>query len=201
MPMLDSDRKVRGFIFLRHGNTQANTDRVSCGGDCGSQMDDLGRRQIRRAANSLRTRRIVPNLIFSSKLQRTSESAEIIRTELNPGAEILFDTDISERFLGEWNGQSQSITNPLLAAGKTPKGGESRAEFKSRMMVFFNRHLDRFFDWPLIVGSRGNARILLELTQDPDAANFPNGKLLEVHLSQSEGFEVTHIKRIGTLED
>ncbi len=183
-------------MFLRHGETRSNYLGVACGGDCVMPLVDTGRQQIREAALMMSEFGFVPQLIFTAGLKRTRESAEIIQAELNPNAEILIDSDINERSLGQWNGQSHRIINPLLAAGKTPENGESRAEFRSRVMRFFNRQIHQFAHWPLIIGSRGNARLLLEMVKDPDAANLSNGKMLKVNLAQSSMFEVTRIDRL-----
>lgn len=186
----------RGFTFLRHGETAANHNMICCGGDREMPMIDSGRQQVRNAAEVLRNYRLIPQLIITGDLQRTVESAQIIQNELNPVAEILIDQDLNERYLGDWNGQSQAVINPIMIAGETPNGGESRVEFRSRMNRSLNRQLKHFSNWPLVIGSRGNARILLEAIQDPDAAFFPNGRLLKVEIAEIGDFSVQNIERL-----
>lgn len=181
---------------MRHGETAANYDRICCGGDREMPMIDSGRRQVRTAAEVLRNHRLIPQLIITGDLQRTVESAQIIRNELNPVAQILIDQDLNERHLGDWNGQSQAVINPIMIAGATPSGGESRAEFRSRMNRSLNRLLKHLSNWPLLIGSRGNARVLLEAVQDPDAAFFPNGQLLKVEIAEIGDFAVQNIERL-----
>ncbi len=192
----EHNRDQPGFVFLRHGETEANHRQFACGGDREEPMTDSGRQQVTEAAALLRGRNFTPRMIITGDLQRTAESAEIIRSELNPAAEIVLDPDFNERHLGDWNGQSHSIVNPLMIAEKTPPNGESRAEFRSRMMRCVNRQFERLFDWPLVIGSRGNARILLDMIQDPDAAFFPNGKLLRVEIAPGGEFQVRRIERL-----
>ncbi len=192
----DLKRKNPGFIFLRHGETQANELRVACGGDCELSLNPSGQEQMRQAAALLRESKYAPQLIITSNLDRTVQSAQIIQSELNPDAEILFDSDIKERSLGNWNGQSSSIINPQLAAGLTPTNGESRAEFRTRTLLSFNRYLARYVHWPLIIGSRGTARILLECVNDSDPTNFSNGRLLRVDLVRSSEFKISKIERL-----
>ena len=181
---------------MRHGETAANYHKICCGGDREMSMVDSGRQQVRTAAEVLRKHRLTPQVIITGDLQRTVESAQIIQNELNPGAQILIDQDLNERHLGDWNGQSQAVINPIMIAGETPNGGESRAEFRSRMNRSLNRQLKHFYNWPLVIGSRGNARILLEAIQDPDAAFFPNGQLLKVEIADLGDFSVQNIERL-----
>ena len=183
-------------MFLRHGTTDANQKEVACGGDQDSELTDTGRQQIRQAAGDLRNEGYTPRLIITSTMSRTAESAMIIKQELNSDADILYDSDINERFLGDWNGQSHTVVNPLLLANETPNNGESRAAFRDRVMRCFNRLTNRFEHWPLIVGCRGHARLLLEMVQASDAAFFPNGKILKVRTAQSDEFKVRQIDRL-----
>ncbi len=185
-----------GFMFLRHGETLANHLQIACGGDREMEIMDSGRQQVKSAATVMRSFDYIPQLIITGSLQRTVESARIVQSVLNPIAEILIDPDLNERFLGDWNGQSHSIINPLMLAGEEPNNGESRAEFRTRLMGSFDRLRKHFTEWPLIIGSRGTARILLEAVQDPGATNFPNGKLLRVHLIETGCFEVKRIERL-----
>ena len=181
---------------MRHGETAANYHKICCGGDREMAMIDSGRQQVRTAAEVLRNYQFTPPLIITGNHQRTVESAEIIRNELNSVAQILRDPDLNERYLGDWNGQSQAVINPIMIAGETPNGGESRAEFRSRMNCALNRHLKHFSNWPLLIGSRGHARILLEAVQDPDAAFFPNGQLFKVEIAENGDFSVQNIERL-----
>ena len=190
------DELGAGFVFVRHGETLANQMSVACGGDSPMPMIDSGRQQMKQAATQLRTLHYVPELIICGDQERTIESAHIMQSELNPQAQIRIDLGIKERILGEWNGQCHRIVQPKMLAGLTPNNGESRAEFKSRVMNFFNSNLSDLLHWPLLIGSKGNARILLEMTNDSDAPNFPNGKLLKVSLQRSAEFQIRQIERL-----
>ena len=181
---------------MRHGETAANHNQICCGGDREMPMIDSGRQQVRTAAEVLRSHQLIPQLIITGDLRRTVESAQIMQNELNPAAQILIDQDLNERHLGDWNGQSHTVINPIMIAGETPNGGESRAEFRSRMNRSLNRQLKHFSNWPLVIGSRGNARILLQAIQDPDAAFFPNGRLLKVEIADLGEFTVQNIERL-----
>lgn len=183
-------------MFLRHGETLANLNQFACGGDQDENLIDSGRQQVREAAGVLQSRGYMPHLIITSPISRTAESASIIKEELNPEAEILYEPALRERLLGDWNGKSHSIVNPLLAAGETPRNGESAADFRDRVARCFNRLLECFERWPLIIANRGHARLLLETVGDSEARFFPNGKILKVSVVRSDEFEVRQIERL-----
>ena len=187
-----------GFWFMRHGETWANAHQVACGGDCDESMIDSGREQVRQAATFLSSKGFVPNLIITSPTERNRESAEIVRRELCLKAEIHLEVGLTERMLGEWNYQHHHVVNELILSEAKPKGGESRAQFGERVMICFNNLRDRLFDWPLIIGSRGTARVILEQNHEGTATSFPNGKLMKVSLSQSKRFEVATIERFDS---
>ena len=105
-----------------------------------------------------------------------------------------------ERRLGSWNGRSIEETQPLLAAGRTPPGGESSAKFTARVFAAFRGLAPLYARWPLIVSSRGVARVLMEHGGCEDAATVPNCTILRVTLADSDGgedFVVAGIDRLG----
>ena len=181
-----------GFFFIRHGQTAANRDGIRSGGDNDTELTDLGRAQARNAGATLERLGVTPSVILTAPLSRTLETAELLNTRL--GLEVLVERGLIERRLGEWNGLSVAATQPPLAAGETPPGGESNDLFQSRVLASFRGFTAFYPDWPLIVSSRGVARILMEHAGHEGAASLPNGAVLRVALADSgAGFEVTGI--------
>ena len=189
---MNDDPILHSFLLIRHGETTANADKVASGGDADPSLTENGRQQIREAANILRRIGEVPDFIICSANHRSIESAEILQEYFE--APIESDPLFNERSLGEWNNVSLDIVNPMLVAGETPKDGESRAEFKKRFWRAMNEHKESILNnQAIIVGSRGTARILLELADDRNAAYFPNGNLLKISIAISSRFEVVDI--------
>ena len=172
-----------GFFFIRHGQTVANRDNVRSGAESDTRLTELGREQARTAGLTLRRLGVTPSLILTSPLSRTIGTAEILNELF--GLEIRTEPGLTERRLGGWNGRSIEATQPLLAAGETPPGGESNAVFEARVLAAFRRLAPYYANWPLVVSSRGVARILLEHAGLMDAASLPNGTILRVTLSDS----------------
>ena len=186
-----------GFLFIRHGQTVANRDGVRSGGESDTRLTEPGREQARRVVLALIRLGVTPGLIVSSPLSRTVETAQILNARL--GLEIRIDPGLLERRLGTWNGRSVEATQPLLAAGETPPGGESNAAFRDRVLAAFRGLAPLYARWPLIVSSRGVARILMEHAGRERTATLPNGAILRVTLADSGSagdFEVAGIDHL-----
>ena len=172
-----------GFFFIRHGQTVANRDGVRSGGESDTHLTELGREQAREAGSRLHRLGLTPRLILTSPLSRTVETADLLNTWF--GLEVRTEPGLIERRLGAWNGQSVEATQPALAAGETPPGGESDAVFRARVLAAFRALAPLYARWPLIVSSRGVARILMEHASRKGAATLPNGAILRVTLADS----------------
>lgn len=173
----------RPLMFVRHGATQPNLDGLRCGGDVDLPMTELGRVQITAAALQMRASGCRVDLIVASDLLRTRDSARIV-SEAFGGVPIEIDAAWRERTLGRWNLRPIAETEHALRAGQTPPGGESRAEFESRIRQVAQRLLSHpSARLPLLVGSKGVARVLRELLGVRDAAPVGNGGVLRLDLT------------------
>lgn len=194
--MID-DTPECGFFFIRHGQTTANRDGVRSGAESDTRLTAFGREQARMAGLALRRLGVTPGVILVSPLSRTIETAEILNSGLD--LEVRVNPGLIERRLGDWNGRSVEATQPPLAAGETPPGGESNAAFQSRVLDAFGGLASLYAQWPLIVSSRGVARILMEHAGHEGGAYLPNGAILRVTLADPDragGFEVTGIDHL-----
>jgi broad specificity phosphatase PhoE len=121
------------------------------------------------AAKQMRAMGWPVGVIVSSDLQRTRETARIIKDAF-PNVELIIAPGFAERHLGEWNLLPIAETEAALNAGATPPGGESRAEFFDRIAAAVDTLLPRLShlsEPPLLVGSKGVARVLGELLSGP----------------------------------
>lgn len=173
-----SETTQRPLIFIRHGATAPNLAGLRCGGDLDLPMTDVGRAQIAQAAQSLRERGWPIDLIVASDLQRTRESAEIISAALG-GVPLEIDAAWRERALGEWNLLTVAETETALRSGQQPPRGESNTAFVSRICGALQQFLAGTSSrMPLLIGSRGVARVLGETLDAPQRAPVGNGEIL-----------------------
>lgn len=89
------------YILVRHGETQANKDKVFMG-RLDYELTENGIRQARSVSLQ-----ITPDYIFSSPLKRALSTAKII-SEIHSGPEIQIEESLSERSGGEIEGLKYS---------------------------------------------------------------------------------------------
>lgn len=168
--------------FVRHGATSANLAGLRCGGDLDLPLTDLGRAQAVDCASRLARLQPPIGLIVTSDLKRTRETAAYISAVL-PHVPVLVEPEFAERMLGEWNLKPIAATQPWLEARCTPPGGESDDEFADRMARALRKLKRRLHERPLLVGSKGVARMLGELVGLPERLELGNCVVTEFDLT------------------
>jgi probable phosphoglycerate mutase len=153
------------FYFVRHGATEPNERHLRCGGDLDVPLTALGREQARAAALRIRTMEIEVGTIVCSALMRARETATIIGGILGI-EQIAVEPLLNERRLGQWNLLPISETEELLARKVPPPGGESEEAFVERVSAMLDRLPPFLPSTPLIVSSKGIARVLSSMTGD-----------------------------------
>lgn len=170
------------MILVRHGATAPNLAGLRCGGDLDVPLTELGRRQAEHAALCIREFGTPVGVIVASHLQRTHETARIIGHVLG-GVEVVIEPTFAERRLGAWNLRSVAETESDLAAGLTPQGGESNIDFVDRIGGAVDTLRPYLARRPLLVGSKGVARVLRELLGLPSRTGVANGEVMHFDLT------------------
>lgn len=171
------------LLFMRHGATAFNAAGLRCGGDVDLPLTELGHLQSVQAAQHLAALRPRVGVIVVSALQRTRQTAEIIGRALH-GVEVVVEPAFNERRLGEWNRRPIAETQAELAAGITPPGGESNAEFTQRIsQAVETTLLPLLGERVLLVASKGVARVLGELCGQSPGAPLDNAGMAVFDLS------------------
>jgi len=143
-------KKLTTLVLVRHGRTLlTETHRISGRGGEDPQLSEIGRDDASRVAIELSrigsggplAKVLKPQLIVSSPIARTRETAEIISNKL--GIPVALNADIAEIAFGDWDGH----TNQEVAKNwpdlyeqwrgdhriSPPGGGESLEEFDFRV--------------------------------------------------------------------
>ena len=184
------------FYFIRHGQTTSNEQNIASGGDSDPSLTEWGRSQARKIGEFLKSLENGPGMIITSANRRTIETAQILNQNLQLPTECV--PLLNERRLGDWNNVSSDIVNVKLAEGETPLNGESKPDFHHRIMCALKQqHGTLTTRKPLVVGSRGVARVLLEMSNEENAANLPNGRLLKMSLGESADFSITNVEYLN----
>ena len=180
---IPSPHAVLPLRFVRHGATAPNMAGLRCGGDLDVPLTALGRQQAAAAARQVAQLEPPVGLIVTSDLVRTSETAAIIATAL-PGLPIIIEPGFAERSLGRWNLLSIEETQPWFEARCTPPGGESDEAFIERIARAVRGIKKQLAYRPLLVGSKGVARVMGELIGIEKRLELDNGVVAEFDFAE-----------------
>jgi probable phosphoglycerate mutase len=126
-------------LLIRHGQHTMGTDAIM-GRRVGVHLSEEGRLEAERLAGSLATVRLAR--LYSSPLERTLETAEILGKRLN--LEVSITEEIQELDFGEWAGRSFEELKPDEAwnrfnryrSGTQAPSGEWMLEAQGRVVKF-----------------------------------------------------------------
>ena len=130
------------YIFLRHGEADSNAKQYHSDYVYDSKipghLTKTGGKQVEDVAKKLSSTEI--DLIISSDLARTKETAEILKKYF-PGAEIVFDERLREINAGVFSGKTRKEFDVFYTGDdwfvKKPENGESFEEVLNRAFAVF----------------------------------------------------------------
>lgn len=168
------------FYFVRHGQTDANHQRILQGGSIDLPLNLLGTQQAQELAPKIAS--LVFEQIYVSPLKRASQTAQIICPELQH--KFMFDDRIKEWSLGEWEGQPTEQFMHLFLSGGEPKNGESRKVFYSRIEGFLQTVT--VHPAPFLMVAHGGVWMVIQDLLGLDRFKIANCQLVELkfHLNK-----------------
>lgn len=155
------------YFILRHGQTsyQLKKEKIIYPWPEPSPilLSKKGKEQIETIAEKLKKKGI--DLIFSSDLPRTCQSAKIVAETL--GLKIIFDKQLREINLGVYRGRPRAEYIKSLSYGKERfykkiTQGESWNDVRKRVMDFINEIDKKYKNKKILIVSHGNPLWLLE---------------------------------------
>lgn len=166
------------ILFARHGNTFNPGDRVTwVGRETDLPLVDKGLAQAAQAAEALRRRALLPDVIFAASLRRTRRFAEIVAEALGLPAPSI-DGRLDEVDYGCWAGRTNDEIATLgeaasqameawNSADRWPEAagwGSRESDIMAAIGGFAGECLaDRRYRRPLVVSSNGILRFLPRL--------------------------------------
>ena len=150
------------LVLVRHGVTTHTVDRRFSGGLGGSNpgLADEGRAQVRATADWLSPLAEEIDVVVSSPVRRTHESAEILGARLDK--EVLTDAGLAEMEFGSWDGLTFAEVGErypddmeawLGSLDHTPGGGESFRGVEKRVLASLDRLLAEYVARTVLVVS------------------------------------------------
>ena len=188
------------WIFLRHGESEANQRRVFSGHQ-DVELTERGREQAFQAGTKIRAMLGSDTIkhAFCSDLRRAKDTAEIALSSAKIDTELKVNYALRERHLGAWQGHcidtlKESGQREILFTwhGAAP-GGESLAQIALRAVQFLSSTPTH---GPTIVVAHGGLiRALLGLLDKTDKAeigrvNIPNAEPIERYIKDGTWIEI-----------
>ncbi len=165
--LLNQNFSTNNYYLLRHGHSLRQIKRIA---SCWPEKEPFplteeGKNEVRATAKKLKNKKI--DLIFSSDLLRTKQTAEIISKEI--GAKIIFDKRLREYNVGIFNGKDPQLPWQYLEKkkdwikSKIPEG-ESLADLRNRMYSFLKEVNERYQEMNILIVSHELPLTILEGT-------------------------------------
>lgn len=122
---------MNAFFFVRHGLTDANTQKLLCGSAWDIALNAEGQKMAEEAATLHRAALSSVKLICSSPLLRARQTAQAFADVLH--LPITLHEDLKEQDLGVWERQPWASTPEFFSGTKDPPLGETRQQFDRRI--------------------------------------------------------------------
>ena len=156
------------YYALRHGQSEKNVLglAISYPEAKDYHLTEKGRKQVSAAADWLKDKNI--DLIISSDLTRTKDSADIVSRELN--VKVIYDDKLRELDYGVYNNKLVDEYHGFFADNndleerfmKAPEGGETWTQVSQRMMEFLASMEQKHEDKTLLIVSHGDPLWLMQ---------------------------------------
>lgn len=156
---------AKPFYLIRHGETEANANRIAAGGELDSPLTELGHTQAKDVANVIHTLQIKPTKVIHSPMSRARDTAN----HINNALKLLMHEvdDLREHVMGEWEGKPWEEVMPLVHGNVRPKGGENKDDFGVRVKRVFTEILETHDDPVMIVAHGGIFHALTHIHDEP----------------------------------
>ena len=154
------------YFTVRHGQAVSNaTNTVNSRIDDKYSLTEIGKVQALKTGKSLKDKGI--NIIISSPLPRTKQTANIIATEVGVDKkDIIFDERIREIGMGEFEGQSVENYHNFFSPWyekfeKAPQGGENLVQVRERVMQFLYETDKKYLGKTILIVTHANPTWML----------------------------------------
>jgi broad specificity phosphatase PhoE len=172
-------------FLIRHGETTGDLE-ARYGGNYDDHLTAHGREQLEETAKKLDNKDI--QIIFTSKLIRARESAEIIKGQI--GCEVEVIEGIQERNYGVLAGltKAEAIERhpEAVEAHKNPENtdpeGESLSDFQNRTLEAFTSIFSKEYSTVAIVSHGGPLKQVLKYLNLPIPEKLGDGEIIEISI-------------------
>lgn len=123
--------RMKEFYYIRHGQTDANLEKLMCGGEWDLPLNETGIEQATRAADILASRAPAFSTVCVSSMLRARQTAAIVAPSFRDKFTIM--KSLREWSMGAWDRQPMADVLHLFSGDADPAEGETRADFHRRV--------------------------------------------------------------------
>lgn len=172
-----SKKSGNKYFFVRHGESVSNRDGfMNSDISLDNPLTEKGIEQAKKEAKEI-GKKVDFDMIFVSPLQRTQETAKIIKDETGFKGELITDKRLSELNMGEFEGKKfddfVSYRNENLKMEKPFPNGESYRDVFIRVGEFVKEIEEKYSDKTILIvahGVVGEALYMLQYGYDDEQA-------------------------------
>lgn len=177
MPMT----RLLRFYYIRHGQTDANAQRMMCGGEWDISLNSIGEAQAQSAAQKFLDLPLSdrPEFICCSPMLRARQTAETIASAIQIPIKIV--EELREWRVGDWEKKPWGEVPDPFTTTEDPKNGETRKEFEERVIRGVAKGLEE--DGPVLFVGHGAVWHALAKPLKVDHGNVPNATPILIELS------------------
>ena len=185
------------YYILRHGESVSNVkDVLSCWPEkFYSPLTDKGIKEAKEAAKRLKKKNI--DLIFSSDILRTKQTAGIVAKELN--LKIEYDKRLREVDIGVFNAKPMSEFRKFFPEEQVnkrfkekPKGGETYTDIRNRMHDFLKDKDKKHKNKNILIISHQLPLVFIESI----AKDIPNLQVFKI-FTKEKRIKTGELRQIG----
>lgn len=181
------------FLLIRHGEAESNkkNELSSWPEKEKFNLTEKGKKQIEQLSAKIKKEKI--DLIFSSDMTRTKETATILKEHI--GVPVIFDERLREISFGDFNGSLVSMYSEYFGSlkerfAKSTPNGESLSDVRRRLHSFINEINEKYENKKIAIVSHEDSLWMLESVMsgwsDEEAINqkFEIGQGTFVHTGE-----------------
>lgn len=205
---MKSETLTKTIWLVRHGQSTLNRENRFAG-KTNCWLTVSGKKTAGKIGRFLRQNPVQLEVIYSSPLARTRQSARIISNWIGINKRNIFiDKRLREQDFGKWEKKTREQVErhwPGLVAkwlsdpySITPKGGENYFGLESRLMPFVKKILESKARSVLIVAHANSLKVLIKLFLAPKRVNvsrldvgFGRISKIELNRKQLRAFSIT----------
>jgi len=164
-------KSTNTYRIMRHGEAESNVGGfVSSDNSVKSSLTEKGISDVKNTASSLKGSK--PDFIFVSPLERTQETAKLVKKELGLSDEqIITDERLKEIQVGIFNGKPNGEYREFFQSvierfEKTPEGGENLNDMKNRLGSFIYEIDEKYSNKNILIITHEYAIWMLDALKD-----------------------------------